>query len=65
MTLTPAYGRDYTSKKQVIEAWNNGDDFIIADIMHPYSGKPANKNDLKDERNIMIRYSGLRKITKV
>jgi hypothetical protein len=27
MTLTPAYGRDYKSKKEVLEAWESGVDF--------------------------------------
>jgi len=32
MTLVPAYGRDYTSKKAVEKDWKSGKDFIVADI---------------------------------
>jgi len=46
MTLTPAYGRDYKSKKAVLADWEAGKDFIIADIMSKWDGKPANKSDL-------------------
>lgn len=42
-TLTPAYGRDYKSKAKVKTDWDNGKDFIIADMFHPYDGKPSNK----------------------
>ena len=45
ITLTPAY-RDYNSKKEVQTALDNGKDFIIADFMHPSSGRYCNKQDL-------------------
>ncbi len=28
-TLTPAYGRDYKSRAEALEAWNSGKDFSI------------------------------------
>ena len=64
MTLTPAYGRDYKCKKAVQTDWDNGKDFIIADFMHPYSGKHCNKADLQKEglKTVMIRYNNLRSI---
>lgn len=64
MTLTPAYGRDYKSKKEVEDTFNNDVDFIIADFNHPYSGKPVTKSQLKDDgvHEVGIRYNGLRKI---
>ena len=67
MKLTPAYGRDYTSKREVIKAFKTYKDFIIADFLHPYSGKPCNKRDLMLEgvRSVQIRYSGLRKVVVV
>jgi hypothetical protein len=64
MTLTPAYGRDYKSKKAVLADWEAGKDFIIADITSRWDGKPANKSDLAGE-TVMLRYDGLRKITGV
>ena len=63
MTLTPAYGKDYKSKKSVQEAFDNNVDFIIADMSHPYSGKPVNKSQLKgNEVEVGIRFDKLRKI---
>ena len=64
ITLTPAYGRDYTSKVAVSQDFQLGKDFIIAQYGHPYDGKPCNKADLP-EWTVNIRYSKLRKITNV
>ena len=61
ITLTPAYGRDYTSAKKVREDWNAGKDFIIADIFNRYDGKPANKQDMGKEK-VMLRYNKLTKV---
>jgi len=44
MTLTPAYGRDYTSAKAAKADWDADKDFIVADITNPYCGKPVNKS---------------------
>lgn len=45
VTLVPSYGRDYTSHKEVQTAWDNGKDFTIYQIFHPYDGKKINKKD--------------------
>lgn len=45
MTLQPAYGRDYKSKKALLEDWNSGKDFVIADAFHPDSGRMINLED--------------------
>lgn len=60
LILTPAYGRDYKKKADVITDFDSGKDFIIANLDHPYSGKPCNKQDLGAE-NIVFRYGKLRK----
>lgn len=60
ITLTPAYGRDYKSKKALLADFNAGKDFIINDIFHPYDGKPANKADLAGE-TLQFRYGNMRK----
>lgn len=63
MTLTPAYGRDYKSKAEVLADFNANKDFVIADIFHPNSGAYANKADLQgNERTINIRYKRLTQI---
>lgn len=46
ITLSPAYGRDYKSKKAVQADFDADKDFIIEDIVNPYCGKPANKTQL-------------------
>jgi hypothetical protein len=65
LVLTPAYGRDYNSKDAVIADWNDGKDFIIANVFHPYSGKPISKRDVLDDTIVEIRYSKLRKLVVV
>lgn len=63
-TLTPAYGRDYTSAAKVKVDWNAKKDFIIADFFDKYDGKPINITDAKNAgfTSVMIRYSKLAKI---
>jgi len=64
MTLTPAYGRDYKSKKAVQADLDAGKDFIIADLFHPDSGRYCNNADLKSSgvKTVMIRYNSMRSI---
>jgi hypothetical protein len=66
ITLTPAYGRDYKSQKEVKADWKNGKDFIIADIVHPYSGKPCSIRDVDSlGGKVMIRFNKNTKIVAV
>lgn len=68
LTITPAYGRDYKTQKDAIADFKAGKDFIIANIMDPYDGKPCNITDLKNDgkhNSVMIRYSRLMKIAVV
>lgn len=62
--LIPAYGRDYKSKAAVLEAWNAGKDFIIANAFDPCDGKPCNIESARAAgwKNVNIRYKGLRNI---
>lgn len=59
--LTPAYGRDYKSKKAVLDDWNSDKDFILNDMSSRWDGKPINKPQLTEEPSIQFRYSGNRK----
>ena len=63
MTLVPAYGRDYKSKKAVQADMDAGKDFFICDMSHPSDGKPTNKDTLWDEGHfvVQVRYNKLRK----
>lgn len=58
-TLTPALGRDYKNKKDVIEAYKQGKDFIYAQ-----TGQYCSIRDFKGQQ-VMLRYDKLKKITQV
>ena len=63
-TLTPAYGRDYKSKKAVMEDLLAQKDFVLHDIMSAYDGKVGNLEDLRKAgyTSLHIRYDALRKV---
>ena len=67
MTLTPAYGADYKSQKEVRAAFAADKDFVIADFNHPHSGRYCNRADLlkSTDSTVWIRYAKLRKIVQV
>ena len=62
VTLTPAYGRDYKSKKAVLAAWNAGQDFGIAT---PNYGRYMSERDNEHFTSIWIRYNKLERIIQV
>ena len=64
MTLTPAYGRDYKSKKAAVAAFKANRDFIIHDITSPWDGKYASMTDLYSQglRQVQIRYNRRRSV---
>ena len=62
LTLLPAYGRDYKSKKLIIDDLNNNKDFLESTSL-----KAINKQQFK-ELNISsfnVRYDQHRKITNI
>ena len=61
LTLTPAYGRDYRSKKAVQTDWDANKDFTICDMSCPDDGRYANKTDLASAgyEEVNIRYKRL------
>ena len=62
LTLLPAYGRDYKSKKLIIDDLNNNKDFIESTSL-----RAINKQQFK-ELNISsfnVRYDQQRKITNI
>jgi len=68
MTLVPAYGRDYTSKRAVLAAWNANRDFLVADLFSQWDGKPVNRADLErttGPQQVQIRYKRLKRIAVV
>ena len=67
LTVTPAYGRDYTTAKAALADWKAGKDFIVRDISDPYDGKPINLQDAcaLAPVTINIRYKRLAGVTSV
>ncbi len=65
MNLTPAYGRDYKSAKDVLNDWEAGKDFVVADVMNQNHGAYINKQDALDNyiSSVNIRYKKLRAVT--
>ena len=61
ITLTPAYGRDYTSKKAVLADWNAGKDFVIS-TYGPDDGRYINKEDAPKGATLNIRYKRMTQI---
>jgi len=59
MTVTPAYGRDYSSAKAARMDWQKGNDFIIRDVTSRWDGKPCSIRDGLED--VWIRYDKLRK----
>lgn len=53
-TLTPAYGRDYKSKKALLEDFNNGKDFYLH---HPMGGGYCSIRDFSKGASVTFRYS--------
>ena len=57
MTLLPAYGRDYKSKKAVLADFNNGLDFVMA-----ATGQYCSIRDAAQFKNVSLRYNKHRSI---
>jgi hypothetical protein len=62
LSAVPAYGRDYKSKKAVMEDWNSGKDFLIQDMRH---GGYVNKDDKPEDVTLHIRYDRMTKVLPV
>lgn len=61
LDAVPAYGRDYKSKKEVQEAWNEGKDFQIKAFGLPEDESYINKDDVFTQSiTLNIRYNQLR-----
>lgn len=62
LTVTPAYGRDYTSKKAALADWSAGKDFIIQDMF--LSGY-VNKDDAPKGATVNIRFKRMTQVCSV
>ena len=59
LTVTPAYGRDYTTAEAVLEHWLDAKDFIIRDVSSRWNGSYVNKDDAPKDTVIKVRYARL------
>ena len=59
ITISPAYGRDYTSKAKALADWDANKDFIIQDIrLSGYVSKSQVPDLIRDGiSKIMLRYN--------
>jgi len=64
MTLTPAYGRDYKSKAEVLKDWNEGKDFVNTFGSGTYCNK-ADAEKYAVGESVFIRYAKLTKVVQV
>lgn len=65
LQVSPAYGRDYTNEKQVLEDLRKERDFIIRDITNKWDGCPCNVRDVRrgEYTHLKVRYHRLEKVT--
>jgi hypothetical protein len=59
ITISPAYGRDYTSKAKALADWDANKDFVIQDIrLNGYVSKSQVPDLIRDGiSKIMLRYN--------
>ena len=62
ITVVPAYGRDYRSKEEVLQAWEAGNDFQIRDVSSRWNGSYINKEDAGKSglSTVDVRFNSLR-----
>ena len=65
MILTPAYGRDYKTKKAAVADFEANKDFIIENFDNVYCGKPANAEQLTAGSRVQLRFDHLTKVAVV
>jgi len=58
LVLTPAYGRDYKSKKALLEDFNANKDFLVVSMRNPCY---ATRDELTGN-TVELRYDQLRKL---
>lgn len=64
MILTPAYGKDYSSKAEVLEAFLADKDFILNDVQSRWDGKPINRPQVEEtgKSEVNVRYKKLARV---
>lgn len=62
-TLTPAYGRDYKNKAEVLKDFNDGKDFLLDCFGQPRTY--INKAQIKPGITVNVRYAKKMKVTPI
>ena len=62
MKILQPYLRDYKSKREVLDAFNGGKDFVLNDMSNQRDGKPINKAQIEAGEKICFRYAENRKV---
>lgn len=63
ITVVPAYGRDYKTRKEVLADWEADKDFLVQNMTESgYINRSQAQQQLKPGDTINIRYKGLREI---
>lgn len=57
LTVTPAYGRDYKSAKEVRADFDANKDFMICDMSSPDDGRYINAEQLEPGDTLAVRYA--------
>lgn len=67
ITVTPAYGRDYTSAAKAKADWEAGKDFILQDVSSRWDKKPINLEDARTAgfQEVNIRFARNAKVVVV
>lgn len=65
VSLTPAYGRDYKSKAEILTDLSANKDFVFRDITSRWDGKYINLSQLREmgATEVTVRYAKLAKQT--
>lgn len=61
ITVRPAYGRNYKTKAEVLEAWKEGKDFQIVDLFNG-PGRYLNYLEAPKGSTVNVRYDNDRKV---
>lgn len=61
LILTPAYGRDYRSKKAAVLDLESNKDFVIENFDSPDCGRYVNAEQITGQR-VQLRFDRLRKV---
>ena len=65
LSLTPAYGRDYKSAREVTQAFLDGKDFEIASMFGSFGGRYCSVRDFAQGVTVSIRYNRLTRVVNV